>query len=456
MTAPILAVDLGTTNVKAALVSDDGRVLAVRGERCPTQHGARSVVDPGAVVTAACDAVRAVVGSGAPHPQAVVLSAAMHGVVPLDGDGRALGPLSTWADPLGGERVEELRSSAAGRDLHERTGTPLHTSNWVARVPALAALTDSGVAGAPRLGSAKSLVLGAWCGVDVVDASLASATGLFATAERRWDPEALALAGLTAERLGEPVPTTTVVDTWRPGVAAALGLEREVPVVVGASDGVLAHLGIGGEDPAVASGTLGTSGAVRRAGNAATPVAAAGLFRYVLDDDRCVVGGAVSNVGRALEWAALLLHPGLDGPAAAVELVALAGTVPSDAAGVPRFMPRLAAERFPVYDLDDLPRGALEGLGYETDRARLARGIVDGIVASVAAIARALDAAVGPAKVLRIGGGLTASDVVVAALADRVRGDVAVARSTETTAIGAARLARRALDLADRFDFVAR
>ena len=56
--------------------------------------------------------------------EALSFSGAMHSLVGLDGDGRALTPLITWGDMRATEQAERLR--AEHPDLHDRTGTPLH------------------------------------------------------------------------------------------------------------------------------------------------------------------------------------------------------------------------------------------------------------------------------------------------------------------------------------------
>ncbi len=458
VTGKVLALDLGTTNAKAVLVdAARGEVLATASRRCAAEHGARSLQDPDALVAAA----EAVVAELAPHgPSAVVLSSAMHGVLGVDRGGSATTWLSTWADAVGAEQLAMLRAEPARlRGLHERTGTPPHTSSWLCRVPALLASGEPGWRDAARFASAKELLLKRWCELDVVDASLASATGLFDARVGAWDAEALQRADVESSRLASVVPTTAVFHGWRPGVCERLGLPADLRLVVGATDGVLAHFGVGGDDPGVVSVTLGTSGAARRLGHASTSVASAGLFRYVLDGERTVVGGAVSNVGRAMEWAASVLFAELDPERAVPALLEAAGSARVDAE-LPVFDPRLGGERFPDYDAGDIARGAFAGLGYGHGRAELARAVVVGVVEPVARIVEALDeraaeAGGGAATSIRVGGGLARSALVGRLLATRLGRPLEVADSVESSAVGAVRLACMALGIDDGFRFSA-
>ena len=76
----------------------------------------------------------------------------------------------------------------------------------------------------------------------VVDYSIASATGLFNLTQLNWDTEALELAGVTPERLSEPVATTFHLSGLEPELAQELGLLPSTPFVVGANDGALSNL----------------------------------------------------------------------------------------------------------------------------------------------------------------------------------------------------------------------
>src|SRR5512132_2301621 len=125
----VLGVDIGTTSAKAVAFDADGRELS-RGEAgypLLEPEPGQAVQEPAAVVDGTLGAVRAAV-SGARDKgariEALSFSGAMHSLVGLDADGRALTPLITWADMRATEQADRLR--AAHPELHDRTGTPLH------------------------------------------------------------------------------------------------------------------------------------------------------------------------------------------------------------------------------------------------------------------------------------------------------------------------------------------
>ena len=169
------------------------------------------------------------------------------------------------------------------------------------------------------------------------DLSCASATGLYDITARRWDPEALRLAGIDAEQLATVVPTTHVVTGCARRWLRKRGLPRDLPVVVGASDGPLAN-GLGARG--IAAVSLGTSGALRAVRPAPAVDEAARLFCYALTDDHWVLGGAINNAGSVVRWASAAL-----------------GMVTADVHGEDRD----AADARPMHEAGQVPFGS-EGL----------------------------------------------------------------------------------------------
>ena len=127
----------------------------------------------------------------------------------------------------------------------------------------------------------------------------------------QWDPEALQLAGISADQLPELVPTTRVLSGLLTGAAEAVRLPATTPVVVGAGDGPLANLGLGAVRPGVAACSIGTSGALRVVAERPVVDPRGRSFCYALTEQRWVVGGAINKGGLVLEWTGVALAPEL-------------------------------------------------------------------------------------------------------------------------------------------------
>jgi gluconokinase len=452
----VVGLDSGTTATKAVTAGVDARVrdLVSVGYPLLVPGPGRAELDAGRLQRAAVEALTAIAGHARERGDRVVgiaLSAAMHGVVPMDGDGAPLGPLVTWADARATEWARALHADGRAPALHARTGTPVHAMSPLVKLSWERAQDGDRVGATPRWGGVKELVLAALCGGPmVVDRSCASATGMYDIRAGRWDDEALGIAGVRADQLGEVLPTTAVLPALRAEVAAATGLPAETPVVIGASDGVLANLGVGAVRPEVAAVSLGTSGAMRVV--VPTPRVDPGrrLFCYALTDEHWVLGGAVNNGGSVVRWAssALAVEPGEPEPQGE-EADELDARLLEEAAGVPAgsagllCLPYLLGERAPWWRSG--LRGAYLGLRREHRRPHLVRAAVEGVCQQLALVRDAFSATDVPVREVRATGGAVASPLWVRTLAAALDLPVRVADSPEGTGLGACLLGLHAL-----------
>jgi gluconokinase len=266
-----------------------------------------------------------------------------------------------------------------------------------------------------------------------------------------WDPEALQLAGISAQQLPELVPTTTVLSGLSTSVAGRLGLPDGTPVVVGAGDGPLANLGLCAVHPGVAACSIGTSGALRVMVERPAVDPLGGVFCYALTEHRWAIGGAINNGGIVLDWAGHALAPDLgDDPAAA--LLELAGQVPPGAGGL-IMLPYLLGERAPHWSA--LPRGAYIGLTREHRREHLIRAAIEGVCQQLALVLQSMRAAGNEVRSIRATGGFARSPLWRQILADTLGMDVQFPAGHEGSGFGAALLGMQALGLVDSIDVAA-
>jgi gluconokinase len=452
----VVGLDSGTTATKAVTAGADGRVrdLVSVGYPLVVPAPGRAELDAARLAAAAVEALTGVAARARERGDRVVgvsLSAAMHGVVPMDGDGAPLGPLLTWADNRAAEWASALVADGRAGALHARTGTPVHAMSPLVKLSFERAEDPDLVTRVPRWGGVKELVVAALCGgPHVVDRSCASATGLYDIRAGRWDDEAMGIAGLRPDQVGEVLPTTAVLPGLRAEVARATGLPEDLPVVIGASDGVLANLGIGAVRPDIAAVSLGTSGAMRVVVPQPTTDPDHRLFCYALTDDHWVVGGAVNNGGSAVRWAGQAFAAGFDAPepqgedadALDARLLEEAASVPPGSAGL-LCLPYLLGERAPWWRSG--LRGAYIGLRREHRRPHLVRAAVEGVCQQLALVRDAFAATDLPVCEVRATGGAVASALWVRTLAAALDLPVRVADSPEGTGLGACLLGLHAL-----------
>lgn len=264
----MIGIDMGTTSTKAVLFEENGMVVATASEEYPLFTPTPSVAeqDPDQIFDAVRHSIKQVMAQSLAKPEQILFvsaSSAMHSVIPVDGSGKPLMNCITWADNRSADMTERLKKELGGHEIYRRTGTPLHPMSPLTKLMWLkrdrAELFDR----AAKFISIKEYVHFKLFGKYVVDYSIASATGMFNLFELDWDKEALTVAGVTADRLSEIVPTTHILEGLDPAYAEEMGLAPSTPFVVGASDGVLSNLGVGAIDPGIVAVTIGTSGAIR-------------------------------------------------------------------------------------------------------------------------------------------------------------------------------------------------
>ncbi|PSN13211.1 gluconate kinase, partial [filamentous cyanobacterium CCP5] len=354
----------------------------------------------------------------------------------------------TWADRRSTPWVDKLKASCDAHALYCRTGIPLHPMSPLVKLLWLRAAEPEIFQRAAKFISIKEYVLYQWFGQFVVDHSIANATGLFNIETLDWDAEALSLSGITPERLSVLVPTTHVLTGMLPSALKNLGLSAEVPVVIGASDGVLANLGVGAIAPGVVAVTVGTSGAVRAMVDHPQTDPQERLFCYALTPDRWVIGGAINNGGIILRWVRDHLADAEVDTARLLQqdpydiLTAIAATVPAGSEGL-IFHPYLAGERSPLGDAN--ARGSFFGLALNHTKAHLIRAVLEGIVYNLYEVLDALQAVVGPAKSIQATGGFARSTLWRQMLADIFDRTVTIPETFEGSCFGAAVLGLYAL-----------
>ena len=185
----VIGVDVGTTGTKALAVTADGTVVAQGRTATPTE--------PEALVAGTLDAVRQAVAAAGRPVAGLALCGAMHSLVGFDADAAPVTPLLTWADDRAAEQADRLRDP----ELARRTGTPMHPMSPLAKLVWWREREPQTFAAVRCWGGVKELVLHALTGALLVDHGTGSGTGLRNLHTEDWDEEALALAGLPAERL---------------------------------------------------------------------------------------------------------------------------------------------------------------------------------------------------------------------------------------------------------------
>ena len=384
----VLALDMGSSSVRAAICDDDanpidGR-LTRREFRATQQESGAGVIDPDVYVANVVACIDELSDAGALSGlEAVAISSQWHSVLPVDPDsGRPRAQVLTWLDT----RAEPRRWPDDPEAFHARTGAWQHTLYWTAKLPWLRERRPGPIRFVGLPDYVRRILLGS----DDTSVSLASGTGMLNHRENDWDAEALRLAG--AERSELPViddTPRTLVGRWRdrwPELA-------DVPWHPAVGDGAASNLGSGAGEPGTAAITVGTSLALRVVHTEDTALPAE-VWRYRVDSDRYVSGIAFSGGGVLYAWLTRMLK--LDKRAGEPS------GVPPGGSGL-LVLPMHAGSRPP----GTLPggSGAMLGVSLDTSEQELIAGTLDGVSLTAANALETLEAMTGQQLRVALGGG---------------------------------------------------
>jgi gluconokinase len=440
------------------VVDPDGRTITTASRSYPLlrSDGVRVEQDPALVVECTLQALQTAVKEAfreSCRVEALALSGAMHSLIALDHQHRAITASITWADNRASDQAVRLRESAEGIEIYRRTGTPIHAMSPLAKLLWFRDEKPDFLDMARRWVSIKDFVLFALTRELVADHSMASASGLFSLETNEWDAEVLDLVGITSDRLPDLVPTTYVVERLHPEVASALRLSRQCPVVVGASDGALANIGVGALHPGSLVCSIGTSGAVRATMDRPCTDDAGRLFCYVMGEDRWIVGGPINNGGSALAWARDALFPDVEEDGAFARLDDVVAGTTAGAGGL-IFLPYLLGERAPQWDSE--ARGVFFGLTGGHDRNHMLRAVLEGVAMQLNSVLHLVEEVIGTrVEEVRATGGFARMNSWRRILAGVFGRRIRIPASHESAAWGAAALGMFALGRIDSLDWVA-
>jgi glycerol kinase len=476
--AKVVAIDAGTTGVRALVVDEQARVVDV-AYRELTQH----FPQPGWVehdpseIWEAVRATLAEVGDrlaqagphdGRDHDNAVAgigITNQRETLVAFDRrTGRPLHRAIVWQDRRTAPLCARLREDGYLPFVRATTGLVLDP--YFSATKAAWLLEHGDLALAPDDPNLSFCTVDTWVlwnltggpagGTYATDPSNASRTLLLDTASLAWSPELCELFGVPAHTLPEVRPsagrfgTAALGDLGDLGDLGALGPAASsvldgVPVSAILGDQQAALFGQACFEPGMVKVTYGTGSFALAHAGPTRPPPPDGLIVSVAWDLGEHADPAHGPVAYALEGSAFVsgaaiqwLRDGLGIISSAAEVGPLAESVP-DSGGV-TFVPALTGLGSPQWDPE--ARGIITGLTRGAGRAQLARACVEAMAFQVRDMTDAMAAASSfPPSALRADGGAAAMNLLLELQAEQSRMPVSRPRALESTALGAATLA---------------
>ena len=447
----ILALDQGTTSSRAVLFDEKGAPVASHGIEFPQLYPKPGWVEhrPEDILQSLVDAARAAVEkSGVSLKDIAAVGITSQRETTLLWERETQKPLHNaivWQCRRTAPLIERLKRDGLGNVVRDRTGlipdayfsgTKLQ---WLLdTVPDARARAEKGEL---CFGTVDSFLANRLCAghPHVTDATNAARTMLYNIYDHRWDEVLLRAMDIPAQVLPKVVDTSGVV-----GMLDKRVLGREIPVAALVGDQQSALFGNGCFAPGMSKNTYGTGcfllmntglHPVKSVSDLITTIAwqLDGKARYALE-------GSVFVAGAVVKW----LRDEMGLIASAAESEALATSIADN--GNVYFVPAFTGLGAPHWDM--YSRGTIVGLTRGTGKAHIVRAALEAIAYQSADVLEAMSRDSSTRlNVLHVDGGASANDFLMQFQADILGTRVQRPAVIESTALGAAMLAGRAVGL---------
>lgn len=458
--ANTLAIDIGTSNVRAGIFNPEGKSLGFSRDEINSLEPfpGWQEENPAEVFEKTLNCARLTVKHSGCKPEeirGISLSAQMHSICAVDKDGKILLNLVTGIDGRAGKASEEISHKIPASEIYHKTGCPPISCYSLSKIiwfkdkkPELFNKTHFFL-------SAKDYFTYRLFGTPLIDKSTASGSGLLNIEKLQWDKEMLELAGIDKEMLPHLQDENTIIGEIPENFAQFVGVDEQTPLIIGASDGALSSLGLGALSRNEFALNLGSSGALRIIVPKPFFDPKMRLFCYYFGFNQWLVGGAINNAGLPIKWVLNNFYCKTSERKIGKQkgysiLDREAEDVPPGSEGL-LVIPFFSGERFPVRDFR--VRGMLHGLDYHHTRGHISRASMEGVGFVFKKIMEIMvKNKFNPARI-GVGGGGSKSRVWVSIIADILEKPLYITSVPEASLIGAAVLGDAVLGRCKNPDF---
>lgn len=442
----IMAIDVGTTGTKTALITRAGEMLARHyvPYETMTRQG-RIEQNPEDWWNAVKQGILTMnVSVERENLSGIILGGQMQDLIMLAENG-LLAPTILYSDTRAQAEIREIQE-IIGEDLLKRiTGNIPDASSlpakllWVKRhLPEV-------------YGRIKTVLFGAhdyiaWklTGSGRTDFTTAATTGLFDIRQNTWALDILHQSGLRTDILPQLVPGDAIDGNLSEELAGLLGLPAGCPVFHGSGDVGTTTLGSNAGEPGTTSCYLGTSGWIASTTDNRLADPENGIFNLRHPDTAQIIQvGPMLLAGGNIQWIIEQISTFPDEETRYDLLNTAAATVPPGSHGV-LYLPYLCGERAPFKAPE--ARGGFVGLSRETTREQLYRAALEGVAFAMRSIQESISGPELNLQTLTLTGGGAKSSLWSQIFADVFHCEVLVLEHAEEVGlVGAALMVGKAL-----------
>lgn len=428
----VLAVDVGTSGVRAAIVDDGGRIRHM--SRRARRFAGERRFDAEALWEDVTGAVRDLPESARRRVRAIGV-AAFIGTVFVDARGAPVAEGRGWADDSGVDAYVTALGDRLEGALRE-IGRPVASGGSAPAALALRTEDPDAFAAVRRILTPKDFLLHALTGETVTDHTSAAYSLCSDVRALRWSSAILDALELPGALLPTPAHAGEAIGAASGEVAATWGVPAGTPVIAGGPDGTMGAFAVAGAAPVGADAIVDIAGTTdvlvqTRSSPAHLPDA---VLNPGIRAGVWTVGGSTGATGGAV--ALWLQRFAGDDAAASARLLARALSAPDDPAAL-LAGPSLSGSRFPRWRRDE--REWIHPPTSAREPERVVRAVLEGAAFTVREGLEVIDPE-GAATVV-LAGGSARSAVAAQLRADILGRPVVTTDEPDATLLAAAQLA---------------
>ncbi len=388
----LIGLDIGTTGCKAIVFSQDGAILGQAAREYGIMQPQPGWAEQDAELVwslaweSLTDAVTAasIRTNASDEPVALAISAQGEAIIPVNASGEALRPAILGMDTRTTAENEYLSKQFGAEALFERTGVPVHTINTLPKMLWIQRNEPDIWRSADQFLLYEDFFLRRLGGEAVISQCLASRTQMASIETGEWANDLLHACNIEPERLAKLGPEEGgAVGVMRAELAKRLGIHSEVMLVSGGHDQACAALGSGVTKPGLAMVSTGTAEVVEAAMDspALSPALRQGnisVYRHVVPG--CYLAMALNHSGgMLLRWFRDTFgEPEIaEAEATGQDAYDLLFAGATDGPTPLMVLPHFSGSGTPWLDTES--KGAILGLTFSTDKATLAKAILEGL-----------------------------------------------------------------------------
>ena len=314
-----MGIDIGTTNLKAAVFREDGELVSYHSESTPVSHPKPffSEMDPMEVWEKIKICIRENVKQcPAKEICSVAVSSMGEAGILVEEQGRPLNPFILWYDTRSEAQYKRLETAVGYDRLYEITGQIPSVKYGISKLLWLKENDWELYQRASHWLSVEDWIIYCLSGKYATDYSVAARTLAFDVHTCNWSDEIIEAAGLKKQLFPKAVPGGTAVGRLKPEISVELGLNKEMIVATGGHDHSCAAIAVNIQKEGVMLDSMGTAEVLmmafdhvlpfevlRKSGYSVYPHCGKRKYRLLSSNQACGVSlqWYFKNMGRDLE-----------------------------------------------------------------------------------------------------------------------------------------------------------